>query len=251
MSEYNAVSGQRRFRPRLLPAIATIVLLPVLVWLGVWQLERADEKRDRIIRFEAGATIEHLDSTMAVRDLAEFTQFQQVQLDGRYDNKRQFLLDNMTDGGSAGYHILTLFRTATSQDLILVDRGWIAKDFRSALPPDITVAEDQRTIIARVSRLPRPGIELAANPDHLTSWPRVVQFPTAGSLSAIVGEELIGPLLLLNDKQPDGYLRDWRPAASGVDRHMGYALQWFAMAATLLVIYVVVNFKKKPHDNDG
>ena len=165
MSEYNAVSGQRRFRPHLLPTIATIVLLPVLVWLGVWQLERADEKRDRIIRFEAGAKIEHLDSTMAVRDLAEMTQFQQVQLDGRYDNKRQFLLDNMTDGGSAGYHILTLFRTATSQDLILVDRGWIAKDFRSALPPDITVAEDQRTIIARVSPSnvqPKPNGSLAA-----------------------------------------------------------------------------------------
>jgi len=250
MGEYNAVSSQRRFRPSLLPTLATIVLLPLLVCLGVWQLERADEKRDRISRFEAGSTIEHLESTMAVRSLAELTQFQQVQLDGSYDNKRQFLLDNMTDGGSAGYHVLTLFRTAASQDLVLVDRGWIAKDFRSALPPDIRVAEDRRTITTRVSRLPRPGIELAANPDHETSWPRVVQFPTASAISAMVGEDLVEPLLLLNHEQPDGYLRDWRPSASGVDRHMGYALQWFAMAATLLVIYVVVNFKKEPLDND-
>ena len=66
----------------------------------------------------------------------------------------------------------------------------------------------------------------------------------------MLGEEIPEPLLLLADDQPDGYLRDWRPAATGVDRNMGYALQWFAMAATLLVIYVVVNLKKEPDEND-
>ena len=250
MNEYNAVSEKRRFRPRLLPTIATVVLLPVLASLGVWQLERADEKRERIARFDTGTQIERLDSMTSVRGLAELTQFQRVQLDGHYDNSRQFLLDNMTDGGSAGYHVLTLFRAAASSDLILVDRGWIAKDFRSALPPDIRVDEDQRTIVARVSRLPRPGIELGVTPDHLASWPRVVQFPNAASISGLLDEEILRPLLLLADDQPDGYLRDWQPAATGVGRHMGYALQWFAMAATLLVIYVVVNLRKEPHDND-
>jgi len=250
MSEYNAVSAKRRFRPRLLPTIATVVLLPVLASLGVWQLERADEKRERIARFDTGTQIERLDSMTSVRGLAELTQFQRVQLDGHYDNSRQFLLDNMTDGGSAGYHILTLFRAVASKDLVLVDRGWIAKDFRSALPPDIRVGEDQRTIVARVSRLPRPGIELGVSPDHLASWPRVVQFPNAASISGMLDEEILSPLLLLADDQPDGYLRDWQPAATGVARHMGYALQWFAMAATLLIIYVVVNLRKEPHDND-
>ena len=105
-------------------------------------------------------------------------------------------------------------------------------------------------IVARVSRLPRPGIELGVTPDHLASWPRVVQFPNAASISGLLDEEILRPLLLLADDQPDGYLRDWQPAATGVDRHMGYALQWFAMAATLLVIYVVVNLRKEPHDND-
>jgi surfeit locus 1 family protein len=250
MNEYNAASTRRRFRPRILPTIVTLVLLPVLASLGVWQLERADEKRERIARFDTGTQIERLDSMASVRGLAELSQFQRVQLDGHYDNGRQFLLDNMTDGGRAGYHILTLFRAAASRDLILVDRGWIARDFRSALPPDIRVAEDQRTIIARVSRLPRPGIELSASPDRLANWPRVVQFPNSASISGMLDEEILGPLLLLTADQPDGYLRDWQPAATGVDRHMGYALQWFAMAATLLVIYVVVNLKKEPVEND-
>ena len=115
----------------------------------------------------------------SVRGLAELSQFQRVQLDGHYDNSRQFLLDNMTDGGSAGYHVLTLFRAAASRDLILVDRGWIAKDFRSALPPDIRVAEDQRTIVARVSRLPRPGIELGGklgSPGELAQGRAIPEF---------------------------------------------------------------------------
>ena len=81
MSEYNAVSAKRRFRPRLLPTIATVVLLPVLASLGVWQLERADEKRERIARFDTGTQIERLDSMTSVRGLAELTQFQRVQLD--------------------------------------------------------------------------------------------------------------------------------------------------------------------------
>lgn len=250
MSEYNSVPRQRRFRPRLLPMAATVILLPILVMLGLWQLDRAEQKRSMVDGFESGSQTMRLDSPEALRELVNLAQFQQVQLDGHFESDRQFLLDNMTDGGSAGYHVITPFRTGSLKDIILVDRGWIAKDFRSKLPPEISVSEDQRTIVARVSHLPRPGIRLSDNTETLASWPRIVQFPDNDDIQRMLGEKTLGSLLLLSDQQPDGYLRKWRPATGGVDRHMGYALQWFAMAATLLVIFVVVNLRKEPQEID-
>lgn len=250
MSEYNAAATRRRFRPRLVPTLATIVLLPILVSLGFWQLDRADTKRARLERFEAGSQVIGLDTPSSVQQIGALEQFQRVRLSGRFDGDRQFLLDNMTDGGAAGYHVLTPFRTTGSDSVVLVDRGWLRKDFGATELPDIDVGDDDRFIIGRVSRLPRPGLELEAAAAPVGNWPVIVQFPDSSAISVLLGEEILDPLLLLSPEADDGFVREWRPDSVSVDRHMGYALQWFAMAATLAVIYLVVNLKKETRSDD-
>jgi surfeit locus 1 family protein len=48
----------------------------------------------------------------------------------------------------------------------------------------------------------------------------------------------------LDADEPDGFLRDWRPQLLSPEKHLGYAMQWFAMALALVVIYVVVNLRR-------
>lgn len=243
MRKYSPDRESRKFRPALVPTLVTLVLLPLLAGLGFWQLQRADEKRALLDAFESGTVIQRLESPHAIRELPDLGRFQSIEMSGRYLTERQFLLDNMTEGGP-GFHVLTPFLPTDGDEIVIVDRGWVPKTFGTGRLPDVTVPDGQRTISGRTSRLPQPGLRLGAASEDLTGWPRVVQFPTAGELGLLLEEEVMDTLVLLDDDQPDGYLRVWKPVEFGPERHVGYAVQWFALATTLLVIYGALNFRK-------
>jgi len=224
-----------------------ILLLPLLISLGFWQLERAREKRALITDFETGGEAVSLAGTAGVNRLGTLARYQRVGMEGRFQNDRQFLIDNMTDGGSAGYYVLTPFRMGGASTLILVNRGWVARDFTSVSLPDVTIDESLRRVVGRVARLPRPGLEIADRTAS-NSWPKVVQFPMMEELAQHLQRELAPVSVLLDAGAEDGYLRRWRPIEFGPDRHIGYAVQWFALALTLLIIYIVVNFRRSKDD---
>ena len=73
-----------------------------------------------------------------------------------------------------------------------------------------------------------------------------MQFIDYERLSDALGYQLLPAVILLDPQQPHGYLRDWRPGFGGFgpERHLGYAVQWFALALTLIVIYVVMNTRR-------
>ena len=72
----------------------------------------------------------------------------------------------------------------------------------------------------------------------------MVGFPTLADLARASGLALYPQLVLLDPAERDGYLRDWRPGGLPPERHVGYALQWYALAATLLAGYVAVSLHK-------
>lgn len=229
----------------MVPTLAVAVLLPLLLGLGFWQLDRADQKRVIEADFAAG---ERLAVSPSPAEFEALSPYRRVSLRGQFDGSRQFLLDNMTDGGAAGYHVLTPFRPEGWDRWVMVNRGWLRKDFTDTRPPDIQVDGMQRELLGRVARLPRPGIILEGEERGDSHWPRVVQFPSMGSLSEALGQPFAARAILLDSDAPDGFLRRWAPVSMGPERHLGYAVQWFALAATLLVIYFVVNWKRIEHD---
>ncbi len=245
------MTGRRaswRFSPGRAPTLAVIVLLPILVWLGIWQLQRAEYKEAMANDFASGSETVLIDGSAPIATLENLGRFQQVTLTGRYASDRQFLLDNMTDGGAAGYHVLTPFLAEGSDTWILVNMGWIPKSFWTSLLPDFEVDESNRRVTGRISRLPRPGLELETGADAVPEWPRVVQFPTAAELAQMLDATLSGRILLLDAAAEDGYLRNWAPTEFGPERHYGYAVQWFALALTLAIIYLALNVKRSGDD---
>jgi surfeit locus 1 family protein len=151
----------------------------------------------------------------------------------------------MVEDGRAGYRVLTPLALADGQ-AVIVDRGWVPKAFGAdAVLPDVRVDNRPRTITGRLDRLPRPGIALATTPeDKDAGWPRVVQFPSADELSAALGMDLVNGVVLLDADAPDGFVRNWRPSDFGPERHLGYAVQWFALAGTLVVAYLAWSFRR-------
>ena len=222
------------------PAVATVMLVALLSLFfaaGFWQLDRAAEKQQILDRFATAAGGE-LIASLVPDDTAEALRFRGFSLTGRYLPERQFLLDNMTDGGSSGYQVLTPFQTGDR--LVLVNRGWVAANADRSLLPSIAVGGETRTIVGRLNDFPAPGLRLEQPANINQQWPRRLLFPTAEQLEAALGVELPGYQLQLDPGEPDGYLRRWQAVDSGPEKHLGYAFQWFSFAVLACIFYLLL-----------
>jgi surfeit locus 1 family protein len=232
----------RRFRPRLLPTLAVAVLLPVLLGLGRWQLARAAEKAAMAEAFAAGA------ATMPMPYDAGAARFGRVTAVGRWDAAHQFLLDAMVREGVAGFRVLTPLVLIDGR-VLLVDRGWVAGDPARRVPPaiDIVAPAALREVVGRIDELPRAGVALApATAADDADWPRTVLYPTHEALAAALGAPLEPRLLRLDPAAADGYARDFAPdLGMPRERHLGYAFTWFALAATLVAIWILTNLRPR------
>jgi surfeit locus 1 family protein len=228
----------RVFAPRLVPTLVALPLLVVLVWLGHWQMDRADETRAREVAFAASVA----PPVPLPPDGALAPRYLHVRVPGLYLTERQFLLDNMTAGGRVGYRVLTPFVTAPGST-VLIDRGWIPLGASRDARPDLAVGGEPRVLTGRLDALPRAGID--PPPGAGSGWPRVLNYPSLATLSAALGRPLYHSIVLLDAGAADGYLRDWQPHGVSVERHVAYAAQWYALAATLLGLYVIAAIRRR------
>ena len=234
--------GSRIFAPRPFTTLLTIVLIAMLMSLGRWQLRRADEKRVLFDSFAAGT-----DATRLI-DLGtpRLPRYQHIEASGHYDQARQILIDNMVNAGRAGYFVITPF-ALTGGGWVLVNRGWVPLGASRADRPAIAVAGDTRRVHGRADNLPSPGIQLGTRGKLAPPYPVVAAFPNHAELAQLLGESSWAKatdLVLLDPAEPDGYVRNWAPPGFPPMRHIGYAVQWFALALTLAVIYVITNLRR-------
>ena len=236
--------GAFDFKPTLWPTVVTLLLLVLMTGLGLWQLERADWKQALVDTHEGRTRL----SPIALRPGAEINdevQYRRVFARGYYDMEHQLLLDNKTYQGHAGYHVLTPLRLAESDAVVLVNRGWVPMGKSRAELPDIP-GTDGEVLVDAIVKLPPVKLFRLADVDEANAgWPKVVQQVEMGELGQLLGVAL-EPLTLLLDKDDEfGFIRDWK-AVYGVtvDKHRAYAVQWFTLAAVLLLIYISVNSKR-------
>jgi surfeit locus 1 family protein len=222
---------------KYIPTLAAVTAVILFTLLGVWQLGRADEKRALASNFaESGPAVDWRQVPV------DAPRYQRVSLSGRFDPSHQFLLDNRSHESVAGVEVLTPF-ILDDGSAVLVNRGWLPFGTTRQDLPAIDVDGDRRTLVGRIDELPRPGIWL--KPPAATGWPRLVQYPRMEELSSQLGRKLAPRQLLLDPAVPDGYVREWLVPGTSADRHVGYAVQWFAFAALAAAIWFVLNFRKR------
>jgi len=224
--------GRREFAPQLIPTLVVVPLLLLLCGLGRWQLHRAAEKQALWDAFARGA------SAPIALPVTPAPRYSRVRVTGHYLPERQFLLDNMVHAGVAGYRVLTVLARDDGPP-VLIDRGWVALGASRSQLPDISVGDEERSITGRVDETPRAGATLPA--PQSVSWPRVLNYPPMLVMEHALGRPLYPQIILLDPDQADGYLRDWHAPGFPPARHLGYAATWFAMAVTLLILYLYLS----------
>jgi surfeit locus 1 family protein len=235
--------ANRVFAPRLCATVATALLLEAFLSLGAWQLARGREKQALIASFERG---QHFTIALADRSVDALPRYQRISVAGHYAPARQVLLDNMpSKEGLPGYRVLTPLVRAGNARLLLVDRGWVPLGSSRSVLPDVTVSPGERTVTGRLDQLPVPGVHVGtAGVEGDRHWPRLLNFPRRVDIEHALGAPVEARVLLLDPEMADGYERAWRPALGfGPERHVGYAIQWFAFAIVLLVIFVALSLK--------
>lgn len=192
--------------------------------------------------FDASGVAQALTEPVADEAVAE-SLFRPMRLSGRYDAEHQFLLDMMVHDGQVGYHVLTPLRR--DGVAVLVNRGWVAANADRTVIPELKVGAGNRDVSGMIAPLPRAGLQLdQTTADSATPWPRRLTFPSAADIRGQLNYRVAGYQVLLDPQEPDGFVRDWRPTVMGPGKHLSYAVQWFGLAAALVVIFVVVNLER-------
>lgn len=223
--------------------IVVAALFAVLLSLGFWQLGRAAYKDELARRF---VNNEALPAKHPARLLGEshteLWQFRKTKAEGVFDVNRQYLLDNRTHAGRAGYHVLSVL--LTSEGAALVNRGWVETGPDRTRLPDVSLLDEAVNISGRLVPPPADGLLLGDTGHDSTAWPKVVQTVDLPEMGHQLGVLLLPAVVLLDSSHDACLTCQWQPVPGiGAERHRGYAVQWFSLAAALVVLLAAAGWR--------
>ena len=231
---------------KVIPTLAYLCLLTVLLALGMWQLDRSEQKRVLLQLQEHSGATQILKLSAAIEDQADALRYRRVEVSGRYDVAHQFLIDNQISGGKAGYFVLTPLVLTGEAKALLVNRGWIPQNPDRTVLPDLQINNAETIISGRINNFPSVGIKLAGAEIPTAAWPSVVQVVDSDVLAKKLGYSLFQFQLELDKELPDGFKREWHASTVMLpEQHTAYAIQWFALALTLTILFIWYSFKKE------
>ncbi|WP_166268679.1 SURF1 family protein [Marinobacter caseinilyticus] len=217
--------------------VFTGILLPVLLGLGRWQLDRASEKQALLDRWQQQSQTlswaEHLQQGLQID--------QPVALVGQYSQRYHWLLDNRTREGVPGYEVLSVFYPEQGPPVV-VNRGWLPGKQRRSELPEFSTPTGLVSLQGRIGAFPEPPVLAERAEQH--QWPKRVQSLSTAQARAEEEDLADGLVRLSGREQPGAFVADWAPDVMGPQTHYGYAVQWFSLAMALIILTLVASFRK-------
>jgi len=228
-----------RFRPGIWFTMLMLPLALVFALLGKWQLEREQQKIRLVEQFQAAPEVSWLEVDQ------DTPRFSRILGQGKFDSVRHVLLDNRVFNGQPGVHVFTPFKFNDGRQ-VLVNRGWLPLP-PDRQPPGLETPAGPVSLAGRLNPPPRVGRRLGeAQSLNPATWPNLVTYLELSLISEALGMELDSRIILLAAAHPAGFQdRDWSPVNFGPEKNRAYALQWFALALTVIVVYLVVGSQRQ------
>lgn len=247
--------GSWKFSPGLLSSLVTLLLMPLFVYLGFWQMTRYQEKlnhQQALITRTHAPIIQDIPASNT--ELNPLLRYRQLKVTGHFLNEHQIYLDNQIVQGQAGYRVITPFKLIGEPKLLLVDRGWIPLGKSRNELPIVKTMLQQQTLIGTIN-LPVNGLQFhnwfsraAEKTTTQNAWPFRTQRIEFLNLELLLSQKLYPFILQLNPQDPLGFSIQPITFNPPPSRHLGYAIQWFIMAGAVLLYYLVINVSKKENN---
>ncbi len=210
--------------------IGTVCLVVLFVRLGFWQLGRAAEKEALAAAVAERGMLPPIGDEARLGPADEL-RFRKVELRGLFEARHGFFIDNETDLGRAGYHVITPLRLAGSGRRILVNRGWVSMGPDRRYLPEIETPEKEVEVRGILDRPPAPRFALGRLSRPGPEWGRRYAYLDLGYFERSTGLAVLPYVVLLDAGAPHGFARDWPRFQDRHHLHRSYAFQWFLFAA--------------------
>jgi surfeit locus 1 family protein len=217
--------------------ITALALLAVGITnsLGVWQLSRAAQKEALQASVRSQTQLPELDGATLLGKLDSRSLInRRITLTGQWQEDKTVFLDNRQMNAKVGFHVVTPLQLQGSSLSVLVQRGWVARNFEDRLRvPLIDTPTGQVQVSGLIAPPPAKLYELgAAQPGPIRQNLDVAAYSaeTGLTLAPVSVQQLGSP--------SERLLRDWPAQGLGIDKHYGYAFQWFGLSALLATLYV-------------
>ncbi len=244
---------------RIVATLSALVVILVGCSAGIWQLSRAEQKIRLGESLAAKLQMPMLNANADAFSLDQATERRMIAR-GRFLQDEAIWLDNrprpIPEGGAgnvaqSGFYLMTPLRLDGQENILWVNRGWAPRnnENRIELPPIQT--PDGLVVIEGVV-FPHPGrvYELGQKGDAKTK-PRIEQnFDLAFEAQSHGWAQLPFILRESNSAKNDGLVRNWPLPTNGVDRHYAYAFQWFALALSGFLFWLINGLMKYRRELD-
>jgi len=220
-----------------------LLMMPLLISLGYWQLDRAQEKREILAEFKANQESQPV--AFELLDPSVNLQYRQVQFVGELDASRRVLLDNRVRNGRPGYEIFEVLTIASSELKILVNRGWVQASLDRNQLPEIESVTDKVLLRGSLYKVLRGGLQLDDGVRAVESWPARVGWISTERAAEIFSDEFFAYQLRLDSDSVGALTTGWPTVSVQPEKHTAYAVQWFVMALVLLLLTINANSNLK------
>jgi surfeit locus 1 family protein len=232
-----------KFRFRWIPFIATAIAVAIGISLAQWQTRRAVDKGAIEARLTARESAPPIILGSAVANVDEI-EYRRALVKGEFVRNWPIYLENRPHNGIPGFYVMMPFKIAGSDKHVLITRGWVPRNVadRTKLPPIPTpegIVEVQGVVVRNPGRVMQLGEAEALRPNAIVQNLDIPAFAAASKLS-------MQPFVIeqLGNTQ-DRLVRDWPRPSTGIEKHRGYAFQWYALAATAFLFFVVTGFRRE------
>jgi len=222
-------------RKLLLLSLVAAFFATLGAYLGFWQLGRAAQKEALQSAMQQQAIKPPLTQHvfMNLSDVNEVLH-QRVLLAGTWVPQSTVYLDNRQMDGKVGFFVLTPFRLEGSEKVIVVQRGWAQRNFeqRETVPVVETpsgLVQIEGHIALAPSKLYEPG---------LSATGLIRQNLDLQAFRSETGLPILNFTVRQTGLPSQGLRRDWPAVNFGIDKHYGYAFQWFGLSALVIALYL-------------
>ncbi|MEJ2308492.1 MAG: SURF1 family protein [Gammaproteobacteria bacterium] len=225
----------RRFSPGLM--VLTLLFVTLAVSLGFWQLDRAQQKQALITMYE-----ERSRTSVPLGDVIddlESNSYQRVVTQGNFLPDKQIFLENQVNEGQVGHHAYIPFRT-TDGDTLLVNTGW-----QKRLEEKQEITGEEVSIEGLLRPPPEVGFRLGDLDQTTFDRPYRTPYLDIGWIGNRLGLDLAPYVLLLANGESGAVETAWSPVRMPPEKHRGYAVTWFSLAAALVILFLVYSFRKE------
>lgn len=234
--------SMHRFQFRLIPFIATCLLMALFLRLGWWQWTKGIDVEAQVALQEARSGVNPL-LIGAQRLDANEVDGSSVVVRGHFEAAQQFFLDNQQHQDRPGVHVITPLQIEGSQVRVLVNRGWVGWGRSRGVLPEVPVPVGRVEVHGRAAlpfgKAPAFVSESVGDTGTLRTRIRLDEIQAAQNYP-------VQPIVILmtESEVADGLVRDWPALSNKAPMHKGYAAQWFLMAAVLLAFFMRSSYRK-------